>query len=68
MTTQEQIDVLTASSPRRIELFMSVPSGVLQALGRPASCTHQVIVSNKAPFLLPNGHFIVPISYLDPTP
>lgn len=52
--------------PRRVELFMSVPNGVLQAFGREAISTHQCAVSNKPFRDSPQGHTMVQINYLEP--
>jgi hypothetical protein len=51
--------------PRRVELFMSLPSGVLQALGRDTKCGSPVFVSNQ-PAAIPQGHVLVKINYLEP--
>ncbi len=53
--------------PRRIELFMGIPSGVLQALGRAEPChTGFADVSNTLPTQIPAGHVLVKINYLEP--
>lgn len=53
--------------PRRVELFMGIPSGVLQALGRAEPCHASFInVSNTPPTQIPQGHVLVKINYLEP--
>lgn len=51
--------------PRRVELFMSLPSGVLQALGRDTKCGSPVYVSNQ-PVAVLQSHVLVKINYLEP--
>ena len=53
--------------PRNIELFMALPSGVLQALGREdIASTMQAYVGNQPPQQLQPGHVIVKIHYIEP--
>jgi len=53
--------------PRNIELFMALPSGVLQSLGRePACATGAAYIGNQPPDQLQPGHVIVKIHYIEP--
>jgi len=53
--------------PRNVELFMALPSGVLQALGREGiASTMQAYVGNQPPQQLQPGHVIVKIHYIEP--
>jgi hypothetical protein len=52
--------------PRKLELFMSLPSGVLQALGREAGASGFCTVSNMPPKMLHPGHVIVKIHCIEP--
>ena len=53
--------------PRELDLFMALPSGVLQALGREdIASTMQAYVGNQPPQQLQPGHVIVKIHYIEP--
>jgi hypothetical protein len=53
--------------PRRVEAFMSLPSGLLQALGRMSEAeVTAVIVGNTPPAQLRPGYVTVRINYLEP--
>lgn len=52
--------------PRKLELFMALPSGVFQALGRESSAVANVWVGNEPPHQLQPGHVIVKIHCTEP--
>jgi hypothetical protein len=54
--------------PRRVELFMSLPTGVLQAMARENKCSHAALVANYplGPVGAAPGHIVVQINYLEP--
>lgn len=52
--------------PRKLELFMALPSGVLQALGREPFVSHNAWVGNEPPHQLQPGHVIVKIHCAEP--
>jgi hypothetical protein len=52
--------------PRKLELFMQVPSGVMQAFSYEGKAHHNVVVSNYAPHELVPGHILVQLTCLEP--
>jgi len=52
--------------PRKLDLFMALPSGVLQALGRDAPVSHTAYIGNEPPRQLQPGHVIVKIHCTEP--
>lgn len=52
--------------PRKLELFMALPSGVFQALGREPSVSHNAWVGNEPPHQMQPGHVIVKIHCTEP--
>ena len=54
--------------PRRVELFMRLPSGVLRAMARDTKCSHEATISNYPGILKqePPGMVTVQINYLEP--
>ena len=53
--------------PRNVELYLCLPSGILQGLGRePACSTNLAYVGNQPPQQLQPGHVIVKIHYIEP--